>query len=317
MGNLLVHGKSIGDPGPIIGTTKHLQHKKVVKGGTTYHIHDTRGIGDSTTNEKELEKDLREFYAGHRDKCMVILCIRMDDRITDNGIKQCFEVCHSLGEDVWNNVIVAITHSEIPLEMRNSDNISEELEKLKKKWRCKVQKKAEYFEIGTKVSVCFTSHTAAEQPIDENWHCNLLETLFNKAKESNSCCQYVLNNLYAAYREITATTVGTETSEDSLTQCEGSLQNIGNDEEWFTKIADDVVKATSGKEKWIIGSTAVGAMIGGAVATTATAAGSNLAATAGIIVGGAAVGAAVGAVGMVAMLVFWLWIKRNPKSKED
>ena len=201
--------------------------------------------------------------------------------------------------------------------MRNSDNISEELEKLKKKWRCKVQKKAEYFEIGTKVSVCFTSHTAAEQPIDENWHCNLLETLFNKAKESNSCCQYVLNNLYAAYREITATTVGTETSEDSLTQCEGSLQNIGNDEEWFTKIADDVVKATSGKEKWIIGSTAVGAMIGGAVTTTATAAGSNLAATAGIIVGGAAVGAAVGAVGMVAMLVFWLWIKRNPKSKED
>ena len=327
MEKLLIHGKSIGDPGPIIGTTKHLEHKKVVKGGTTYHIHDTRGIGDSTTNEKELEKDLQEFYAGHQDKCMVILCIRMNDRITDNGNQQCLKVCNSLGPDVWNNVIVAVTHSEIPLEMRKDDNLPEKLEELKKIWKYEVQEQARYFEIKTEVPVCFTSHTEAEQPIEKNWYRNLLETLLNKAIESNSCCQYVFNCLYEALSEEITAITDTTTSEDGLTPCEGPLQNIGNDEE--LKIIDNQRITFSDGVKAITGGGMIGAVGGAYIGQGITltkllmTAGPTLGAHEGAkaIEAGAQVGAAAGVgvgASVAALLFVWLWMKRrNQKSKKD
>lgn len=296
LGNVLINGKSSGTPGPAIGTREYIECTEAMKDGKRYVICDTRGIGDSTTNEKEMVKDLQEFYAGHQDKCMVIICIRMDDRITDSGIKQCFEVCHSLGEDVWNNVIVAVTHSEIPLEMRKDDNGLSKTEEVMRGWREGVQEMVRSLKVDIDIPVCFTSHTAAERPIMDNWKNELLRAIATRAKESEGCFAFLFESLLNMLKSY----------EKSHTSMQAALENTPPDENTPTENI---------KAKLVLG-TLTGGLIGGVVGGGITAGTIAIVAAFGAVtIATGGVGALIGA-GMgvtIAVILVWLWIRRRKK----
>ena len=294
LGNVLINGKSSGTPGPAIGTREYIECTEAMKDGKRYVICDTRGIGDSTTNEKEMVKDLQEFYAGHQDKCMVIICIRMNDRITDNGIKRCFEVCHSLGEDVWNNVIVAVTHSEIPLEMRNDDNGLSKTEEVMTEWREGVQEMVRSLAVDIDIPVCFTSHTAAEHPIMDNWKNELLRTITTRAKQSEGCFAFLFESLLNMLKSY----------EKSHTSMQAPLENTPPDENTPTENI---------KAKLALG-TLTGGLIGTAGGITAGTI-AIAAAFGGVTIATGGVGALIGAgAGItIAVMLVWLWIRRRKK----
>ena len=303
LGNVLINGKSSGTPGPAIGTREYTECTEAMKDGKRYVICDTRGIGDSTTNEKKMEEEIKAFYTTHQKECMVIICVKMNDRITDSGIKQCFEVCHNLGEDVWNNVMVAVTHSEIPLEMRNDDNDLSKTEDLMRGWREGVQEMVRSLKVDMDicVPVCFTSHTEADCPILNDWKNELLTAIITRAKESEGCFAFLFESILNMLKSY-------EKSHESM---QAPLENTPPDENTPTENI---------KAKLVLG-TITGGLIGGG-ATAAVAAGGITAGTiAGVAAFGAAtiatggVGALIGAgVGVaIAVILVWLWIRRRNK----
>ena len=303
LGNVLINGKSSGTPGPAIGTREYIECTEAMKDGKRYVICDTRGIGDSTTNEKKMEEEIKAFYTAHQKECMVIICVRMNDRITDNGIKQCFKVCKSLGEDVWNNVIVAVTHSEIPLEMRNDDNGLSKTEEVMTGWKEGVQEMVRSLKVDMDicVPVCFTSHTEADCPILNDWKNELLTAIITRAKESEGCFAFLFESILNMLKSY-------EKSHESM---QAPLENTPPDENTPTENI---------KAKLVLG-TITGGLIGGG-ATAAVAAGGITAGTiAGVAAFGAAtiatggVGALIGAgVGVaIAVILVWLWIRRRKK----
>ena len=295
LGNVLINGKSSGTPGPAIGTREYIECTEAMKDGKRYVICDTRGIGDSTTNEKEMVKDLQEFYAGHQDKCMVIICIRMNDRVTDSGIKRCFEVCHSLGEDVWNNVIVAVTHSEIPLEMRNDDNGLSKTEDLMRGWRG-VQEMLRSLAVDIDIPVCFTSHTEADRPMMDNWKNELLRAIATRAKESEGCFAFLFESLLNMLKSY----------EKSHTSMQAPLENTPPDEN--TPTENIKAKLVSGAiTGGLIGGVGAGGITAGTIAIVA-AFGAVTIATGGV---GALIGASAGIT--IAVILVWLWTRRRRK----
>ena len=296
LGNVLINGKSSGTPGPAIGTRKYIESTEVMKDGKRYIICDTRGIGDSTTNEKEMEEEIKAFYTAHQKECMVIICVRMNDRVTDNGIKQCFKVCKSLGPDVWNNVIVAVTHSEIPLEMRNDDNGLSKTEGVMRRWREGVQEMVRSLKVDIDIPVCFTSHTAAERPIMDNWKNELLRAIATRAKESEGCFAFLFESLLNMLKSY----------EKSHTSMQAALENTPPDENTPTeniKAKLALGTLTGG----LLGGVGGGGITAGTIAIVAAFGGATIA-TSGV---GALIGAGVGVA--IAVILVWLWIRRRKK----
>uniref|UniRef100_A0A1X7VHE3 AIG1-type G domain-containing protein n=1 Tax=Amphimedon queenslandica TaxID=400682 RepID=A0A1X7VHE3_AMPQE len=330
LGNVLINGTSKGDSGPNIGTAEYVKTTEVRKEGARYIIHDTRGIGDSTTNVQELEAELKGVYRDNKEDCVVIVCISQKDRITDRGIKQCFEVCNSLDPNVWDNVIVAITHSEVPLEMRNEVNVSEMLEDLKTEWRAKVQETIEGLEVEKEVPVCFTSHTEADRPIEDNWLQKLIKAIIERAGQSEGCFRLLFKilqeklDLTRSHESMGASLRNTDEWDD-LTQSTADLgieMNMTATKQVSAGIMITVIGGVLGGGAGVASALATGiAATSAGLATGITAGGLTAGAIAGVAAFGAVtvatsgVGALIGAgVGIgvaIAVVMVWLWIKRR------
>lgn len=203
LSNFLIKGKSEGMPGPVIGTTAHVNTEEKTRGNAKYVVHDTRGL-DDIDDVEAIAGDIRRVYEENKNECIVIFCISLHDRIVkDNGQiingvnKKLFTTCQDLAADIWENTIIAITHSEIPPELENDDDGIEELQR---KWENSIQVMLTNIRVGCQVPVQFTSSTEVKlQPIDEKWQNNLIKTITEKAKESdafyNEICQDLIGML--------------------------------------------------------------------------------------------------------------------------
>ena len=334
LGNVLINGTSKGAAGPNIGTTTYIKTKRLEKDGTKYIIHDTRGIGDSTTNVQKMEAELKAVYRDNKEDCIVIVCIRLNDRITDEGVRQCFEVCNSLDPNVWDNVIVAITHSEVPLEMRNEANESEMLEDLKTEWRAKVQETIKGLKVEREVPVCFTSHTEADRPMEQNWIQKLIKAIIERSGQSESCFRLLFRILLekldfvCSHESMGAPIHNTDDWHNETQSTADSGQKMSMTTELTAAkpfggaITMAVIGVTLGGGAGIASALGTG-LAGTGAALAAGAAGGGL--TAGAIAGAAAfgavtiatsgVGALIGAglgIGVaIAVVMVWLWIKRR------
>ena len=308
LGNVLTTGRSRGTPGPI-GTRQYIESETITQGNMTYIKHDTRGVGAWDTNMREIQGAIQNVYQEHQEECIVIICIRFNDRINDNGNKQSFDLCHSLGPGVWNNVLIAVTHSEVPFEC-NDDS---QLEELKTIWREEVQATVKSYG-STEVPVCFTSHTEAERPIVYDWMKQLLKTIFERACITESYFRFLFQSLRSTLQSVVES--GTSELEKTHESLCASITNC------------PIVTHSLGQDKLLTGGTAAGATIGaviGAGAGAATALGTGLAVSAGSVAGlaafgaitiatgggGALIGVGLGAGIAIATLLVWLWLKRR------
>ena len=309
LGNVLTTGRSAGTPGPIIGTSEYIESETITQGNMTYTKHDTRGVGAWDTDIGEIQGAIQSVYQEHQEECIVIICIRFNDRIHDNGNKQSFDLCHSLGPGVWDNVLIAVTHSEVPFECSDYS----QLEELKTMWREEVQATVKRYG-GTEVPVCFTSHTEAERPIVYNWMKQLLKTIFDRACISESYFRFLFQSLRSTLQSIVES--GTSQLEKSHESLQASITNC------------PIVTHSLGQDKLLTGGAAAGATIGavlGAGAGVAAVVGTGVAVTAGTVAGlaafgaitiatgggGALIGAGLGAGIAIATLLVWLWLKRR------
>ena len=312
LGNVLTTGRSRGTPGPVIGTSEYISSEAVTHGNMSYIKHDTRGIGDSDADIEQVKRAIQYVYQKHKEECIVIICIRFNDRIRDTGNKQCFEVCQSLDTEVWSNTIIAITHSEIPHECNNY----RELEELKIMWRNEVKDTMSGLGVNTdEVPICFTSHTEAERPIEDTWIKQLLKTIFDKASLSESHFRLMFTSLISTLEAIIQTGSTSELEDTHESIC-ASIMNC------------PIVSHSLGQDKILTGGATVGATIGAVVGGgvgVAAAVGTGLAATAGTVAGlaafgaitiatgggGALIGVGLGAGIAIATLLVWLWMRRR------
>ena len=110
--NTILYGNSRGHPGPNAGTINfdNSPNAIVMINGVEYIVHDTPGIDVNADVPSFINDDIHENLLNKR--CIVVLCIRWDDRILDAD-RQVLQVVNSISNDIWNKVIIALTHSDV------------------------------------------------------------------------------------------------------------------------------------------------------------------------------------------------------------
>ena len=187
LSKFLTTGKSQGTAGPRIGT-KYITTREEKHNNIVYVIHDTKGIGDVTSDFRELREEIREVYQKHKEECIVILCINQNTRVTDHGNSEVFLVCDYLDKDIWKNVIICVTHSEVPMDCQD-------VEGLKKDWEAKIEQLLKTMRVQPEVPICFTGHTSVQaETIVKNWKKDFITTIYKKANDSDAYSNLVVQS---------------------------------------------------------------------------------------------------------------------------
>lgn len=182
--NVLVHGKSTeGNAGP--KAAKPLEPTTSVVHGLVYKVYDTQGI-QLTTNKDETIKKMKMILSNKF--CIVVVCFRWDSRFNDECMK-ILEVINSLSNDIWNKVIIALTHSDVlsPDWIGLSDEkINDEIILKNKEWNNELKKALSNFNVNDELvnefKICNTSHTKIRTehlPHLLNWYENLVHNVVN------------------------------------------------------------------------------------------------------------------------------------------
>jgi GTPase SAR1 family protein len=238
LAGVLINGESDeGSFGAHAGTTELVLTTEVTKNNTKYFVHDTRGLGDTRVNLDDMKDAVKRVYDNN--DCLVIVCIRWDDRFTDWNSKLALEVCNSLGDDVWNKAVIAITHSDIlPGRVKRDSSLKAQFIKDKKsEWISTIRDELRRHGVSENttraVQICFTSHTDEDCEAEPGWRQKLGEGLLTTAQEclrkmsdalgsiGNGAYGYVLNafnnhcsidKLVAVLQDTVCLPVGTTTN---------------------------------------------------------------------------------------------------------
>ena len=125
--NTILYGNSKGHPGPNPGTPEFDNSPDAVNtiNGVQYIVRDTPGIdvsSDTSFIKDEIDTNLLN------QRCIVVLCIKWSDRILDAD-RKVLELVNSFSNDIWNKVIIALTHSDLSpngIEERNENEFNAE-----------------------------------------------------------------------------------------------------------------------------------------------------------------------------------------------
>jgi predicted GTPase len=191
LSGFLADGESgTGTPGPDAGTTDLVVTTSVEINCIKYSIHDTKGLGDGGVDLEEMKAAVKRVYNKHN--CLVIVCIRWDDRLVDYNSTLPLDVCNSLGDDVWSKVIIAITHSDkLPPDIKD---VAKEKENWKKNVRNEICKQGVPEETFKKIPICFTSHTMISKcEVEPFWKIKLFEAIVSIAPHLQSAFDYLLD----------------------------------------------------------------------------------------------------------------------------
>ena len=127
--NTILYGCSVGHPGPNAGTIEFDNSPDAVNtiNGVPYIVHDTPGLdfnSDASFIKNEFDGNLLNEH------CIVVLCIKWNDRLLDAD-KKVFEIVDSFSNDIWNKVIIALTHSDV---LPHNCTEKNKIEKLNAEW---------------------------------------------------------------------------------------------------------------------------------------------------------------------------------------
>jgi predicted GTPase len=173
LAGVLIEGKSAGGSfGGNAGTTQ-LTTIPFKRGDTTYYVHDTRGLGDKDVSLEMMKDEVKQIY--DNSDCLVIVCIRWDDRLVDDDSLLPLNVCNSLSDDVWSKAIIAITHCDRLSRPTADDDII----KQKEDWKDLIQQHLQSLKVNEdhikSVHICFTSHTDVPYcKVEPDWMSELL-----------------------------------------------------------------------------------------------------------------------------------------------
>ena len=125
--NTILYGNSKGHPGPNAGTTEfdNSPDAVITINGVDYIVHDTPGIdvnSDTSLFKDEIDANLLN------ERCIVVLCIKWDDRLLDAD-RKVLKVVNSFSNDIWNKVIIALTRSD-----EKPDDIETDENEFNEKW---------------------------------------------------------------------------------------------------------------------------------------------------------------------------------------
>jgi predicted GTPase len=119
-----------------------------LRSGYRYYICDTPGLGDERLKWGEIKANMSRMLddgaAGlHHKRGGIILCLRWDDRFNAYNGRLALDFCNSLGEEVWDKIIIAVTRCDIlppNIAMRKDpDCIIKYVEALKIQWKKVIQ----------------------------------------------------------------------------------------------------------------------------------------------------------------------------------
>jgi GTPase SAR1 family protein len=186
LAGVLIKNKSVvlDDENASDSGTKFIKTTKVTTDSNTYHIHETKSLEDRRVDLNEMKPATKQVYDDYN--CLVIVCIRWDDRYNDYNNAVALEVCNSLGDDVWSKAIIAVTHSDIiPPGERNKDEF---IRNTKEKWKEVIKDELTALQVQSdfiqNVQICFTSHTEIPeyQVVVPKWWVELSEALTATSK---------------------------------------------------------------------------------------------------------------------------------------
>ena len=228
LAGVLINGVSKGVDGPDIGTTENIKSTVVsATNGSTYIVHDTRGLDGNKDQTQQTIKEMKRVI--ENEKCIIFVCVRWDNRFAN--CETTFEVTNELSPDIWEKAVIVLTHSDcLPPTFANlpDDEQDESIEELNNCWEKNIKKKLSRLGVTNekleKLIICNTSHTS----ISKNW----ISKLFAKLFQVLPCCDNVFNailtqvgNLYPEHRELADLTVSSLNDVD-FTPVFDSLQNL-------------------------------------------------------------------------------------------
>jgi predicted GTPase len=168
------------------------------RGNVTYHIHDTRGIGDDKVDLNEMKDAVKQVYRNN--DCLVIVCIKYDERLVDYNSKLPLEVCNELSDDVWSKAIIAITNSDKlspkVLSLQPTDR-NAKISKAKKEWEEQIHETLSKLKKGSlgeiqNVKICFTGYTGIFCQVEEHWEDKLFKAIIEIAPNFKGAANYII-----------------------------------------------------------------------------------------------------------------------------
>jgi hypothetical protein len=98
------------------------------------------GLGDEGVDWEEVKVKLLKIF--DRITC-IILCLRWDERFNDYNGVLALEFCNSLGGNVWNKSVIAVTHCDIlppSIKRKDDPNVNRKyIDAQKIKWKKAIQ----------------------------------------------------------------------------------------------------------------------------------------------------------------------------------
>ena len=271
LAGLFITGESDeGQAGPDPGTV-HLQSTLATANKIPFVVHDTRGLEDCDDNEdkhKHLQKSIKEMKEIVNCKhCIVVVCIPFNDRFCHH--KKILDITNSLSPNdtcIWKTTIIAITHYDVePPEAKDllSDAKEKRFDELKARWEINIKEKLESLHVDEEtlkqLKICYTGRVEEQNiyPVSADWLQDLMKNLLDLLSSMDSCLLELLTSYV--------------------------------DDDVNRSYVDQVYNSLSPGDKAVLGISACGPFVGGAVYGGLGGFG------VGVAVGGLGVGAAIGA----------------------
>ena len=191
-------------------------YRNHVFGGHSFTVADTRGLGDPDVSSESILESIKKELADSSDESfdLVLICIRLDDRIDENTIEIMKKIASVCGSDTfWKRVVIVFTFTNRFEDTLKAKNRSIQEDELLKKITHKID------EISTKFKSCipgvpFTKipHVCAgwefqqgKLSTSDDWRANLLFVCEQRCSKKS---KLAMNSLIQKVLGVTALTAG-------------------------------------------------------------------------------------------------------------